>query len=675
MTGLTDRRTVRPGEPALGDRVRELRQRSFVGRESELDLFASALAASGVIFLYGPGGIGKSALLDVLAATALREGREPVRIDCRHLPPVPGALPTPAGDNRPVLLIDTYELLEAMDEWVRNEYLPSLPAGALVVIAGRKPPGPRWRADPAWRELTQVIALGNLPPADVLTYLTSQGVPERLHDRLLSISHGHPLALSMLVDAVRRGAEPGALSDVPDVVRALLAQSLDQPPGPEHRMALEVCAHAHVTTEDLLRSVLGGDAGVLFAWLRTLPFVDEGPDGLFPHDVARDALLADLRWRDPDRYADLHHRVRGRLLARVHAASDEREKMRLLADSIAAAPRSWLGTYVAPLPIVDEYVDQLRGSDRAAIVAMTAAWQGDEQAALVAYWMDRRPGAFRVFRTASGEPGGYAACLELGDGDLGEDPGADAMWRYVQKHDPPRPGEQVRAWRFFLDRDRGQRSSSSVTLFAACQVFDILNGHDTAWTLVGAYADAGLWGPTMEVLDFWRADDADYVVGGAGYPVFAHDWRRSDAQEWLELVADREVGTSTRATGEQAGNAVLSEPDFAAAVRSALHDLHAPRRLQENPLLRSRVVRQHARDELAPTEMLRDLLEQAAGTLRSDLSGVVDRTFLYPVTTQERVAEELHLSFSTYRRYRDRAVAQITEWLWEREIGQRTSTG
>jgi phage terminase large subunit-like protein len=28
----------------------------------------------------------------------------------------------------------------------------------------------------------------------------------------------------------------------------------------------------------------------------------------------------------------------------------------------------------------------------------------------------------------------------------------------------------------------------------------------------------------------------------------------------------------------------------------------------------------------------------------------------------------LHLSFSTYRRHRDRAVARIVEWLWRREL-------
>ena len=92
-------------------------------------------------------------------------------------------------------------------------------------------------------------------------------------------------------------------------------------------------------------------------------------------------------------------------------------------------------------------------------------------------------------------------------------------------------------------------------------------------------------------------------------------------------------------------------------------------------MLRSRVVRQHARAGVPPATTLRELLERAAGTLRPDLGEVVDRTFLRPTTTQERVAAALHVSFSTYRRRRDRAVAQIYDWLSEREIGHRTTTG
>ena len=303
---------------------------------------------------------------------------------------------------------------------------------------------------------------------------------------------------------------------------------------------------------------------------------------------------------------------------------------------------------------------------------MTTAWQGKEQAELAAYWLERRPGAFRVFRTASGEPRGYVACLELSVTDLGADPGVDAMWRYAQEHGAPRAGERVRAWRFFLDRDHGQLASPSVTLFAACQTLDALTHHNTAWTLVGAYADPALWAPTMHNLDFEPAKGAEYTIGSTRFPVFAHDWRRADVEEWLEILHARQAGAlATAAHGTD--NTVLSEPQFAEAVRSALRDLHTPNLLHENPLLRSRAVRQNQRDGNAPAETLRELLETAVSVLPPNLRVLADRTFLHPVTTQERIAESLHLSFNTYRRHRDRAVTSITEWLWAGETGHRTS--
>ncbi|WP_305785441.1 hypothetical protein [Symbioplanes lichenis] len=402
-----------------------------------------------------------------------------------------------------------------------------------------------------------------------------------------------------------------------------------------------MCAHLPVTTEELLRAVAGEDAGELFKWLRTLSFVEEGPYGLYPHDVVRDALDADLRWRDPGGYAELHRRLSAATLARIRATADRGERLRLITGSIVlAGGRSRVETCSTPPATLQAYVDDLRPGDRPAIEAMTGTWQGAEQARQAGYWMARDPGAFRVFRTLSGEPRGYAACLTL-DG-TSADPAAEAMWRYAQEQAPPRPGEVIRAWRFFVDREHGQRPSPSTTLFAACQTLDILTLTGVAWTLNGAYADAGQWGPTMENLDFWPAFD------GAEHPVFAHDWRRVDVAQWMAVVQARQDGEPTRATAADAGAVVLSRAEFDAAVRAALRDF------DNNPLLGTR---------LSP---LRELVEEAAATLPPALNDLVDRTFLHPVTTQERVAETLHLSFNTYRRHRDQAVARITDWLWAR---------
>src|SRR5262249_12489724 len=108
--------------------------------------------------------------------------------------------------------------------------------------------------------------------------------------------------------------------DAADIVRILLERFVQHVPSQQHWQALAVCAHARVTTQPLLAHVIGGDvAADLFSWLRDLPFVENGSHGLFPHDLAREVLEADLRWRDRDTYRALHARIREYLVRRVQA--------------------------------------------------------------------------------------------------------------------------------------------------------------------------------------------------------------------------------------------------------------------------------------------------------------------------------------------------------------------
>lgn len=61
-----------------GDRIRRLKRHYFVGRGGELNVFRSFLFHSGaqekLLHLHGPGGIGKSTLLDEFAAIAEEHG-------------------------------------------------------------------------------------------------------------------------------------------------------------------------------------------------------------------------------------------------------------------------------------------------------------------------------------------------------------------------------------------------------------------------------------------------------------------------------------------------------------------------------------------------------------------------------------------------------------------------
>ncbi|WP_406047274.1 AAA family ATPase [Kribbella sp. NBC_00889] len=691
--------TAQLGAFTVADRLRQARRRRFVGRTGELELFRTALTSGGsgftVLFVHGPGGIGKTALLGALAEAAEEAGATAVRLDARTVEPSPPAfyaalgaalglperaapLESLAAHSRPILFIDTYEQLVPLDNWLREEFLPELPAAALVVVAGRTPPSPHWASDPGWGELLQVVALRNLQPDDARAYLHAADVPEDLHGRVLEMTHGHPLALSLLADVVEqhRGAlAPGlSLHETPDVVRVLLEHFVEWVPSPRHREALEACAHARFTTEDLLRTVLGGDdTHELFGWLRGLSFVEEDPYGVFPHDVARDVLDADLRWRDRASYADLHRRVRRHLVEQARRTRGL-EQHRWAADIIFLHRNNpVMRSFWDWETFGHAFPDELRDEDRAPILAMTERYQTAEQAELVRHWMEHPAARFIPIRAGTGEPIGYGGAITLdqaGESDLAADPGAAAIWQYAQRHGPPRPGESVHAARFLIDRDGYQRPSASNNVITAWHIQHILTTPRLSWDFIACYEDGAFWEPFFAYIDYHRAHEAEYDIGTHHYAVFAHDFRRLDPAAWLELMSDREIGAPAGPPTGADPELLLSQPDFAHSVRAALRCLHRPDRLAGNPLLRSRLIRDRG-DSSADT--LRALVLEAAESLRVDPRDdrsfrAIDRTFLRPAGTQERAAEVLGLPFTTYRRHLARGVDRIIDWLWTQEV-------
>jgi hypothetical protein len=690
----------RPG--TVSDRLRRARRRRFVGRVGELELFRAALEGPEppftVLHIHGPGGVGKTVLLQAFAEATVGAGRVAVALDGRDLEPSPPGFLAALGlalgqpghddplaalrDGRPVvLLLDTYEAAAPLDDWLRERFLPELPDDSLVVLAGRNPPTPAWRVDAGWCDLLRVVSLRNLRPEDSRAYLRAAGVPAGLHERVLDATHGHPLALSLVVDVLAQGGSqaPFELGQAPDLVRLLLGRFLEAIPSSRHRQALQVCAHTRVTTEALLRAVLGPgdpDAHELFEWLRDLSFVQHGPFGLFPHELAADILDADLRWRDRDEYVLLHRRVRGPIVQRIlttHGPEQQRAIFDLVylhrGNPVAQPYWEWAS-------LGQVFADALRPEDRAAVLELTRRHQGEASAALVARWLDRQPGAFSALRDGRGELLGYLAILSLSDAapeDVEADPGTRAAWSWAQRHGPPRPGEQVTQLRFVVEREGDQRASPAVNLASVQCLRHWIGTPRLAWDFL-TVADPGFWGGLYAYLDYQRAPEADFEVGGRRYASFAHDWRRLPLEPWLELMGRRELDPEfTPAEPEQpAPLLALSQPEFEEAVRRALHDLHRPDLLARNPLLGCRVVREQAGDR-PPAQVLSPLLRNAAGSLATDprderLFRALDRTSLRPAPTQERAAELLGLPFSTYRRHLTQGVARVVAALWEAEL-------
>jgi hypothetical protein len=158
----------------------------------------------------------------------------------------------------------------------------------------------------------------------------------------LEFTHGHPLALSLVAEVFsQRGHVGFRAEESPDVVKTLMERFVQQVPGPAHRAALEACALVRVSTQALLGEMLAMPASgaasegvhTLFEWLRVLSFVESSAEGIFPHDLARETLAADLRWRNPDWYVELHNRARKYYTDRLSQTSGLAQQ-RLMLDTV-----------------------------------------------------------------------------------------------------------------------------------------------------------------------------------------------------------------------------------------------------------------------------------------------------------------------------------------------------
>jgi len=126
----------------------------FVGREAELDIVAGLLDAdtpSRILYVHGPGGIGKSALLRAAGRLAERAGFVCSAHDARTLPgELDALLAKLVGEaiGGPLFLVlDEVDHLGSMVGPARDALLDQLPDDARIALAGRAEPEASWRAD------------------------------------------------------------------------------------------------------------------------------------------------------------------------------------------------------------------------------------------------------------------------------------------------------------------------------------------------------------------------------------------------------------------------------------------------------------------------------------------------------------------------------------------------
>ncbi|SFI69086.1 AAA ATPase domain-containing protein [Amycolatopsis sacchari] len=545
----------KPRPARLSDRLQAARNQAFTGRAEELAFLRTARQADpppfSVLWLHGPGGVGKTTLLQRFVDDAVADGESCVLLDARMFEPTPqafadalGSAEWPAGLR--LLVLDTAELLAPLERWLRESFLLTAPEGSLLVVAGRDEPGADWRADGGWWRRLRTMPVRDLPPADAAELLRRRGIPEHEIPAVLRFTSGHPLALALVADVAghRTGDErTWDIEESSDVVAVLLRRLMREVPSDRHREALEVLALARVTTGDFLRHCLSEpprDVEALFEWLRGLSFVETTAEGLVPHPTARQALLAGLRDRPhyEQVFRRVHRHVAERLLSRV--GDGQRNALDYLYLSRYGALREYFLFEAVP----DTRAEPAAPADRDAVLKLIDHNEGPQAARLAEAWWRAQPDAFTVFRRRGGGIDGLLVQPRLAPDTLPvpDDPVARAALAWAERTAPLRPGQHLLLGRWIMGQESYQELRGSGMLPTACALtlrWTTTPGTALSYTSV---AEGAFWAPVFEFIGHRRLPEITDADGRRCTP-FVFDWRQTPPREWFATMEDRQLAS------------------------------------------------------------------------------------------------------------------------------------
>lgn len=537
--------------PRVSDRVATAAAEALVGRQEERRRLASLLTADAevVVFVHGPGGIGKTVLVEgVLAAMRLRtrvvDGRETE-------PTVPGFLaalgtvldvPAPAttaqvtaaigAASLDVLVVEHLEHLNLLDGWLRNELAAGLPQHMKLVLVGRRGPNLAWRTSRGWRHLVSELEVGPMKDDDVRALLAKRGIDADTAEAISDWTHGHPLAVELGVEAWRRqpalDPRPGAPGDVVEELFAVLLDDLEE----EERVVVEAASVLRRITRPGLAAVLPRDADVEAAWtlLRRLPFTAVTPAGLELHGIAQGVISEAVELRDPVGVRRLRARAAESLIRAVEDTPD----WHTTADLIHLVQNPLIRNAYLPPGGLQHPVERAEPEDRDHVLDISRRWEGDAARQLVERWWNLHPETFSVVRGEDGTARAFsvtAAVDAVAPALRREDPVLRAVDAHLRA--APMPDDQD-AWllRTTLSARRGEgRSPEMATMVIDLKriYFELRRSLRRVYTVV---QDWGEVGPMLRVMGFDRLP-APVRVGDRLFVAAVLDFGPGGVSAWL----------------------------------------------------------------------------------------------------------------------------------------------
>jgi len=561
----------------LGDRLERRAIEALAGRRAELErLEIFALGDEPLVMhIQGIPGIGKTHLLNTLAASIGGKGVFVVRMDARWCEPSPAALcraicreigasesedPTVAATSlsdrakRTLLVLDSYESFRLLDSWLRQVFLPALGDSVRTILSSREPPRPAWRVAPAWRGLFDSMVLETFSPEVALEYLTSEGVPEGSARELNRVACGHPLALSLGLALYFAGGQVrGSAATLHQVLEHMAALFLEDADSGTIQVVQAACL-VRTATAPLLAAMLPHiPADEALDRLRALPFVSVGPHGLLVHEAVRGPVTAALKSRDPARY-QVYRRAASQVARDQYRQASRSDHWRCTADVLYLLENENLREGFFPTTESLVSVEPARSDDGTSISAIIRKFDGPQSRQALEHWWHYHPDSFFVVCDEHGGVQGFYQSIvasKVHKNVIERDPLA-ASWA----KDLPRSEDRAATlWlRRTLDRDTGEGPSTGQ---AACWL-DIKRTYlelrpRLRWVYT-CYCNAELYRRSFEQLGFRLMDEGRPVLDRVMQHTFRLDMGADSVDGWLGTLLAQETGT---ATGDAAGYSPL----------------------------------------------------------------------------------------------------------------------
>jgi DNA-binding CsgD family transcriptional regulator len=582
----------------VADRLAVAAATALVGRDRERDqLRAWVMDPEGpsAVFVHGPAGIGKTALV-----TGTLAGPTTIVVDGREVEPTPATVLAHIGSElglrtaptieeaadaltaAPVvaLVIDSYERFGVVDGWLRNRLLPSLPARTKTVLVGRNPPNVAWRTAPGWRQLMVDVLLGPLTEAGAAQLVARNGLVGEQAERARRFGRGHPLALELACEALVRHPDlvvgDAPLAEVVEELVEVLFDDLD----PDLRDVVEAASVLRRVTVPALAAVLERDeAAAERAWvaLRDLPFVTVRPDGLELQAIVQDVTATRLELRDPSHARELRRRAARAALATVQQAPG----WAATADLLHLVQNPVVRSAFLPPAGAQHPVEAATPADLPDVLEITERHLGADENAWLGRWWHHHPEGLSVSR----QPGGGVQALSLVVEAAAvapelrrDDPAASAMAADLDAR-PLRRGGRALLVRCMLTSARGSWPCPELALM----IVDLKRTYlEMRPDLLRVYNTASFGGPLAPMM---RALGFAPVAGGGSVDLWALEFPAGSVDAWiaghieLETSAPPALTSSADASPQRVASLSAREREVLAALADGLTNQELAERL------------------------------------------------------------------------------------------------